>query len=138
MIINKHTDEIIISNEEIEEYKTLAEAIVANKHDLSEADLRWADLRWADLSGADLHGAVGNNRELISVQTGKYIVNIWQDTIQIGCKRHAYGEWVKFDDEKIAKIDTGALSWWKTWKPIITQIYKEYISTKKNAEKKGG
>ena len=65
--------------------------------DLSGANLRSADLSGADLSGADLSGAnlwntIGNQVEVLTFQTNKYTVVIYQDRIQIGCKNFSQSE----------------------------------------------
>ena len=99
---------------------------------LSYTDLRYAklhdtDLSYTDLSYTDLHDAICNNREVKTIQTGKYIVNIINDIdIQIGCKRFSIEDWFDFTDRDILLIDgKGALNWWKKWKPILKAIIKE-------------
>lgn len=57
--------------------------------DLRGADLRDAALRGADLSGADLSGASGNNKEIKTLQFGKWIVVFTIDTMSIGCEQHS-------------------------------------------------
>ena len=95
--------------------------------DLSRANLRYADLtgaylKGADLSSADLMNCIGNNRRISTLQAGKYIINLYDDRLQIGCKNYSINEWLSFDDATIEEMDSGALDWWKVWKPIIINI----------------
>jgi len=76
---------------------------------LSEADLRWADLRWADLREAGL----------IVLQLPLWTAYITKTHTKIGCEYHANEEWLSFADERIGKMDSHALEWWKIHKPLI-------------------
>ena len=94
---------------------------------LSEANLHGANLHGARLSGANLHGAIlwsaiGNGREIKSLQCGTYDIAYTATHMQIGCERHAIEDWWAFDDDRIAGMDEGALDWWHTWKPILQQM----------------
>ncbi len=92
---------------------------------LQGADLRSADLQGANLRSANLRSAVGNNAQIKTVQSGRYVINIVPvlKVIQIGCKRYTIEEWMGFDDKAIDSLDRGgALCWWKTWKPILAKI----------------
>ena len=42
--------------------------------------------------------------------------------LYIGCKSHSIEDWKNFTDEQISKMDSGALDWWKVWKPILMNI----------------
>ena len=86
------------------------------------ADLYGADLRGADLRDANLRGLNGNFRHVKSLQTEKYCITYTSKVIQIGCQSHTIEEWKNFDDEKIRRMDIGALDWWSKWKPVIMQI----------------
>ena len=95
--------------------------------DLSYADLSSTNLRGADLSSANLHGAnirwvTGNNKEILTIQTGQWPVIICNDQLTIGCQQHSINDWLSFDDKKIAAMDPRASDFWKTWKPILKQI----------------
>ena len=118
----------------------------SNLHDsdLSYSDLRGSDLRGSDLIGSDLRGsnlrdsnligsnlrginlwnAIGNNRHIKTIQAGKYIVTYTSENMSIGCESHSIKDWWKFDDDTIDAMDTGALEWWKVWKPILKKIIK--------------
>ena len=89
------------------------------------ANLRGADLRYADFSGANLENAIGNNKEMKSLQLGKYNTTILVGIkIQIGCQNHTIPEWENFTDVEISKMDDGALEWWKEWKEVILKVAK--------------
>ena len=90
--------------------------------DLSDADLSDAYLWGANLSGADLSGAIGNMKQIKSLQIDEYPIVYTSDIIQIGCKNHSIEEWKNFDDETINKMDDGALEWWKKWKETLFKI----------------
>ena len=96
--------------------------------DLGDADLSYADLGGADLGGADLGGAIGNNKEVKSLQLGKYYITILVGIkIHIGCQNHTIEQWENFTDKKISKMDmdNGAFEWWKQWKEVILKVAKE-------------
>lgn len=90
--------------------------------DLSDADLSNADLRGADLWGADLSGTIGNMKQIKSLQIDEYPIVYTSDIIQIGCENHTIEEWKSFDDEKISKMDKGALEWWSKRKETLFKI----------------
>ncbi len=89
---------------------------------LSEANLREANLDGVDLTNIKMWGTIGNNREIKSIQTGRYPVAYTSTVMQIGCKRHDISEWWAFDDARINRMDRHALEWWNKWKPILQQI----------------
>ena len=98
---------------------------------LSDADLRCADLSGADLSGAHLWNTIGNQVEVLTFQTNKYTVVIYQDRIQIGCKNFSQSEWFNFSDDEITEMDSEALDWWcthkqhvKTWCEMVNSYSK--------------
>jgi len=102
---------------------------------LKDANLEKANLYDANLEGANLTSAflfcvclnrtVGNNKEIKSLQFGKYLIVILTGVmIYIGCEEHSIEEWENFTDEEINKMDKGALKWWKEWKETIIKIGK--------------
>ena len=93
-----------------------------SRANLSEANLSEANLSRADLSGANLYRAVGNMREMKTIITDNHPMTYTHDTLQIGCERHPIADWWEFDDERIAKMETGAVEWWAIWKPILQNI----------------
>jgi len=94
-----------------------------SKADLIGANLSRADLTGADLKGTGLWGCIGNNKEIKTLQLGKYVVNICGENMQIGCKNFSIATWYNLSDVGIAKLDIGhSLSWWKQYKDILKQI----------------
>ena len=91
---------------------------------LSYADLSSANLSYANLRGANLRGAIGNNKEMKTLQLGTYIVTIYKEIIQIGCQNHSISEWENFDDNYIKRMDTDALEWWRENKDIVLTLAK--------------
>ena len=104
----------------------------ANLHsaDLSYADLRYASLSSADLSSANLRSAdlrfiySANGKVLACMDAGKYQVVLSKDKIAIGCKLYTVEQWQDFNDDKISKMDEGALEWWKQWKELVFMFHK--------------
>ena len=80
---------------------------------LSDADLSDADLIGANLSGAYLKGAIGNAKKIKSLSCFKYLVTYTSTTMAIGCEQHLISEWKNFSDERIDRMEEGALDWWK-------------------------
>ena len=86
---------------------------------LFNADLRGADLAEANLATANLRGVTGDGVVILSIHLPRYPVAITRDSMQIGCQRHPIADWLAFDDVAIARMDSGALDWWRQWKPTI-------------------
>ena len=108
-----------------------------NGCDLNGCDLRYANLRGSFLNGSDLRGsdlrgsdmitatanfAIGNMREIKTLLLDVWPVTYTATHLHIGCERHLITEWWDFDDDRIARMDSNALEWWKKWKPVIQQI----------------
>jgi hypothetical protein len=87
--------------------------------DLRGSNLRDADLRDADLIDANLIDAIGNMKEICSMQLDTYGITFTKDILQIGCKNHTHKDWFDFSDNEISKMDSHALEWWKKWKEFI-------------------
>ena len=106
---------------------------------LRGADLRGAELRGADLSGAVLRGAdlcgadirycIGNGSEIDTLLITKYHIAYTSEVLAIGCKQYIKSEWLDFDDESIARMDSDALEWWREWKPklIALGVFEEEL-----------
>jgi uncharacterized protein YjbI with pentapeptide repeats len=109
----------------------LSEADLSNA-DLSNATLGYANLSDANLSDADLSDVdlgflrVGNNKELITLQTGVYPAVIAKNlgVVAIGCQQHTLTTWEGFTDDEIDEMDSKALDFWKNWKHTILSIAK--------------
>jgi len=86
---------------------------------LNSAIFHSAYMRDADITSASMWDTVGDGTVIQTIQTGRYVINITADAIQIGCQRHTPAEWMGFADGYIASMDDGALQWWETWKPVI-------------------
>ena len=91
---------------------------------LDGASLVRASLDGANLVGANLEGATGNSRHIKCLQSNRYPITYTAEVMQIGCERHDINAWWKFPDSTIAAMDSGALDWWKVWKPILKKIIK--------------
>jgi len=89
---------------------------------LSNANLRGADLSNAKLSDANLWSTIGNQRQIITIQTDVWQIVYTSDVMQIGCQRHSINDWLVFSDDHISKMDSKALDFWKKWKPILVLI----------------
>ena len=89
---------------------------------LRSADLRYANLRYANLRSADLRSAVGEMKYIKSIQCEEYYISYTYKKLNIGCQSHLIEDWKNFNDEQISTMDSGALNWWKAWKPILMNI----------------
>jgi hypothetical protein len=111
--------------------------------DLQRANLQYANLRGADLQRANLQGAIlqdtnlkdtnlqntnlrwvlGDGKRIKTIDDHYRIVIVPEyGVMAIGCEQHSIAKWMNFSDEEIDKMDTGALHWWKVWKPRIQQL----------------
>ena len=103
---------------------------------LQGADLRYANLRYADLWSANLQDAVGNMREIKSMQIDPWAVTYTADTLQIGCQRHSIDLWRKADPRWIAAMDPKASGWWAKFGGIILSIIDASPATPTGKETK--
>ena len=98
--------------------------------DLSSVDLSYADLSSADLSSANLRSAdlrfihSADGKVLACMNAGKYQVVLSKEKIAIGCKFYSVESWRNFNDDKISRMDDGALEWWKQWKELVFMFHK--------------
>ena len=53
------------------------------------------------------------------MQSGYWPVTRTAEVMQIGCARHPITRWWAFTDTEIDGMDPHALTWWRTWKPIL-------------------
>ena len=87
------------------------------QRNFSNANLRWANLRWANLQGA-----IGNNKEVKSLQLDTWNIVYTNEILAIGCKQYTIEKWKNFTNHEINIMHIEALIWWKKWKPIIFNI----------------
>jgi len=118
-------------NEILEKHtKWLAGEKGGAKANLCEANLSFANLEGANLASTNLEYAclyrtIGNNREIKTLQLGKYLVVILTGVmIHIGGEEHSIKEWENFTDAEIEAMDEGILEWWKEWKETIMKVAK--------------
>ena len=97
---------------------TKANLINAN---LGYANLLEAELANASLAFVNLTNAIGNGKQIKTVQLD-YIINYTADRLQIGCKNYSFDEWLHFRNSKIASMDYKALEFWKKNKKAIFKI----------------
>ena len=90
-----------------------------------------ADLRGANLRGANLCGAIGNMREVFSLQLSTWRITFTKDTLCIGCEQYSIEAWKSFSDEKISEMSVSALDFWKTWKDFIFLAIEKSIGDQK-------
>lgn len=84
-----------------------------------DADFTDAICMDANFSGADFHDATGDGKRIRTTKTDRYTINHHDDRCQIGCKNYSLAEWSEFPDDEIARMDTGALAWWKEWREFV-------------------
>jgi len=89
---------------------------------LRGANLRGADLIRANLSGADIRYCFGNGSEIKTLLITRYHITYTGEVLAIGCQQHSKSEWLGFPDKTIARMDDGALEWWREWKPKLIAL----------------
>ena len=96
--------------------------------DLSNANLSYANLNNANLKGVNLINAIGNMKEICSMQLDKWQVVFTKDILAIGCQQHKIEEWKNFNNDRIHEMHSDALVWWEKWKDLIFLTIKlKYI-----------
>jgi len=98
-----------------------------NRASMDEASINRASMNRASMDGASMNraildGATGNMVEIKSIFLETWPIAYTADVMQIGCQRHLITEWWAFDDASIDIMDSGALDWWRKWKPVLQQI----------------
>ena len=61
----------------------------------------------------------GPAKALLSLNGLRWPVSTDGKSIQIGCQHHSVDEWRAFDDRVIARMDSGALDFWKKYKLVV-------------------
>jgi hypothetical protein len=96
--------------------------------DLTEADLRWANLQRAHLAGAALEGArlnnaIGNGREIKSVQLGAHYL-VWSThSVAIGCRQFRLPDLEVEIEEYLTESDKVL---WEANKDFILTLLEKY------------
>jgi len=124
MKIERWDNQEIIFELECNSWIDLIKGAISARISFYRANLRYADLSYADLSSANLRSAnlssaVGNMREVKSLQCEKYLIVFTKERLFIGCESHTIKEWERFSDDEISKMDSDALEWWVKWKEFI-------------------
>ena len=92
---------------------------------LSCADLSCADLRGANLRGADLRDAKAAPLVVYGLRWD-VVINGTGD-MRIGCQNHKVEEWKSFDDQRISRMDSNALDFWKQHKLMLLSMCDSYV-----------
>jgi hypothetical protein len=101
--------------------------------DLQRANLQCAKLQYTNLQDTNLQdtnfqdtnirGVLGDGKRIKTIDDYyRIVIMLEYGVMAIGCEQHNINEWMNFSDEEIHKMDTGALQWWKVWKPRIQQL----------------
>jgi len=97
---------------------------------LVRANLDGANLDGANLDGANLAGAIYGiatlTKGILQILGLRWSVMIFDAHIKIGCEFHSTQEWIDFDDEKIAKMDSHAAEFWKKNRELILLAAKTH------------
>ena len=115
-IKDRYTNAVLFEGEFESPKECLAAAVKAR------ANLHGANLHGANLIDANLRGAIGNSKNIITIQTDRWTINYTSTVIQIGCQSHDIAEWWGFDDDTISDMSDDATEFWHKWKPILQQI----------------
>lgn len=85
-----------------------------------------ANLGGVDFTKADIRGAIGNGKEMVSLQLERWPVVIVAGQMAIGCQQHSIAEWWGFSDRAINIMDEcHALDWWKKWRPVLETVVEK-------------
>jgi len=92
----------------------------------SGADLSGADLSGADLYGANLYGANGEKTTIkytpLQISGLRWPIIIFDKDMKIGYEYHSISNWWSFDDDRISKMESDALDFWKANKPMLQAL----------------
>ena len=120
--------------------KITLQAAVKARANLDGADLRGADLYGANLYGANLRSANLYGEKLsktpLQINGLKWFVLISDNFMRIGCQRYTHEEWANFTDEEIAKMDFGALKFWRQWKISLVAMCSAHNKREEASEEK--
>ena len=82
--------------------------------------------RGGEWRGGEWRGGVWRGEKLTSnlwtVLGLRWPITISQTRMQVGCEVHPFTEWISFTDERINKMDRGALKFWRTHKDHLMAL----------------
>lgn len=87
---------------------------------LHQVDTEASSIRGLD--AAVFYRCVSDSKIIRTMHGLRWPVNVWGNTMSIGCQLHAVEEWYSFDDAAISAMHGGALSWWTAHKEVIRQF----------------
>lgn len=92
--------------------------------DLSHSNFTDASLKGADLTGAKLNNAIGNGKEIKSLQIDLYKIVYTYDSLCIGCHMYPIQQWWDFTDDKIYYLYpvSSTVKKWKKYKKLLQGI----------------
>jgi uncharacterized protein YjbI with pentapeptide repeats len=104
-------------------FSNLSNACLDNAS-LHTANLYETTLNETSFVNSNLRWAIGNGEELKSMQWEEYCVVYCPSTnvMAIGCQQHSVEDWYNFTDIEIEDMETGAIYWWRKYKPILTTL----------------
>jgi hypothetical protein len=73
----------------------------------------------ANLDGADIRRIDLREADLIIITLPIWTVYVYDNTMRVGRHYHTHEKWMEFSDEQIRGMDSYALAWWQTYKPLI-------------------
>jgi hypothetical protein len=88
---------------------------------LNNSDFTGSNLQYADFTGATLKDcklqdaiinyAIGNMREIRSMQLESWQITFTEHVLAIGCRQYSWEEWNQFSDGELELMDEYAPSW---------------------------
>ena len=102
---------------------TLNADVVWNGDIIQWCDGVWRDGVWCDgvWCGGEWRGEK-LTQPLIFLSGLKWVIQISDTRMQIGCELHAFADWAGFDDARIVKMDRGALKFWRANKAALLAL----------------
>lgn len=105
-------------------YTGLFEADLSGAN-LNDANMKNTNLVGANLENVKLYDTIGDGNRIKILHTGLYIINEYDDRLQIGHKNHSKQEWRSFTDDEINEmvdINDNTLDFWRDWKPKLISM----------------
>ena len=84
-------------------------------------------LQDANLSGADLGLCSGNNKEVLTVQTGIYHVALIKGWMFAGCESRSIDEWKALADDDLKHIDGAAVEFARLWRDVLFDLHDRHF-----------